>query len=417
MDIQREQKPKWRKYIWVGPAVLGLVVVTVALANLKPAAPQVERATVWTDTVSRGLMVREVRGPGTLVPEDIRWIAARTSGRIEEIELLPGAEVEPQTVLLRLSNPDVRVQALEAEQRLTTAETELVNLRTTLAQQILTQEALVARVRAEHLEAARTASNNEPLAEMGLIAEPELITSQERAEALATQLNAEEEKLRMIREGRESRIAAQVEQVERLRAIAEFQRGRVESMNVVAGVEGVLVSLGETPLNEGQWVTPGMNLARIVQPGRLKAEVRIPETQALDVAVGQPAYIDTRNDTIPGRVLRVDPAAQNGTVLVEVTLEGELPRGARPNLSIQGTVVVDRLEDVLYVGRPSYGQANSTVGLWRVVEEGNAAVRVSVRLGASSVNTIEVVEGLRVGDTVILSDMSQWDEFNRVRLN
>lgn len=263
MDIQREQKPKWRKYIWVGPAVLGLVVVTVALASLQPAAPQVERATVWTDTVSRGLMVREVRGPGTLVPEDIRWIAARTAGRIEEIELLPGAEVEPQTVLLRLSNPDVRVQALQAEQNLTDAETQLVNLRTTLAEQTLTQEALVARTRATHLEAARTARNNEPLAEMGLIAQPELVTSQERAEALATQLNAEEEKLRMMREGRESRIAAQVEQVERLRAIAEFQRGRVESMNVVAGVKGVLVSLGETPLNEGQWVTPGMNLAQI----------------------------------------------------------------------------------------------------------------------------------------------------------
>lgn len=251
MDIQREQKPKWRKYIWVAPAVLGLVVVTVALANLSPAAPSVDRATVWTGTVERGLFVRDVRGPGTLVPENDRLIAALTGGRVETIELLPGAQVEPQTVLLRLSNPDVRVNALRAEQQLTTAETELVNLRTNLAQNILTQEATVAQVRAEHLEAARTARNNEPLAEMGLIAEPELVSSQERAEALATRLRAEQERLRMMREGRGARIAAQVQQVERLRAIADFERRRVESMNVVAGVAGVLAPIA-TALQEGQ---------------------------------------------------------------------------------------------------------------------------------------------------------------------
>ncbi|UCC50005.1 MAG: HlyD family efflux transporter periplasmic adaptor subunit [Gemmatimonadota bacterium] len=413
MDIPREPRGKKRRWVYLGAGIVTIVVITVALSRLGPAAPSVDKSTIWTDVVKRGEMVRRVRGPGTLVSEQIRWIAALTAGRVERILVEPGAEVDSATVLLLLSNPDVEIQALEAQRQLTAERARLVDLRTMLENQRLAQEALVATVRAQYLEAERTIRNNEELAEKGLISQIELQNSRDRAVELQTRLDIEQRRLGVITDAEESQLAAQQAQVDRLRSIAEFKENLVASMSVVSGVSGVLAEL---PLEEGQWVRPGDNLARVVQPGRLKAEVRIPETQARDVAVGQVSLIDTRNDTIAGRVVRIDPAVASGSVTVDVRLEGPLPKEARPDLSIDGTIEIERLSDVLYVGRPVYGQANSLVGLFKVVENGNAAVRVTVRLGRSSVNTIEIVEGLVEGDEVILSDMSAWENHDRVRL-
>ncbi len=414
MDIPRDTKSnKNRRWLYLGGGVTAVVVITVALGRLGPAAPSVDKATTYTDVVRRGEMVRRVRGPGTLVSEQIRWIAALTAGRVERKLLDPGAEVDSGTVLLILSNPDVEIQALEAQRQLTAAQAQLADLKTNLENQRLSQEGLVVTVRSQYREAMRSVANSVELAEKGLISEIELQNARDKAEEFEQRLDIERRRLAVMENAVDSQLTVQREQVERLRSIAEFQERRVGSMRVVAGVEGVLADL---PLEEGQWVTPGANLARVVKPGRLKAQLRIPETQARDVAIGQVALIDTRSDTILGRVTRIDPAVQNGTVTVDVRLEGPLPKEARPDLSVDGTIEIERLEDVLYVGRPAYGQANSTVGLFKIVEGGDAAVRVNVRLGRSSVNTIEVLSGLQVADAVILSDMSAWDAHDRVRL-
>jgi len=413
VDIVREPKSKKPRWLYIAGGVVVVLVITVALGRLGPAAPGVDKSTVWTDSVKRGEMVRSVRGPGTLVSEQIRWVTALTAGRVERILKEPGAEVDSSTVLLVLTNPDVEIQALEAQRQHTAEEARLVDLQTRLENQRLAQEALVATVHAQHREAQRTVLNNEELFEKGLISDFELKNSRDRAEELAIRVDLERRRLEVMREAVESQIGAQMAQVERLRSIAEYRRGLVASMEVVAGVAGVLADL---PLENGQWVISGEVLARVVQPGRLKAELRIPETQARDVAVGQIALIDTRNDTIQGRVVRIDPAVQGGAVMVDVRLEGPLPKEARPDLSIDGTIEIERLSDVLYVGRPAYGQANSLVGLFKLVDGGGAAVRVTVRLGRSSVNTIEIVEGLEMGDEVILSDMSAYDAHDRVRL-
>ncbi|UCC71615.1 MAG: HlyD family efflux transporter periplasmic adaptor subunit [Gemmatimonadota bacterium] len=413
MDIKREPRRKTKRWVYLGASVAAVVVITVALGSLGPAAPSVDRSSVWTDVVKRGEMVRQVRGPGTLVSEQVRWIAALTAGRVERRLVEPGAEVDSATVLLELSNPDVEIQALESQRQLTAEEARLVELKAQLESQRLSQEALVATVRSGHLEAMRNVRRDEDLAEKGLLSEIDLQNSRDKAEELEQRLEIERQRLTVMTEAVESQLAAQRAQVERLRSIAEFKQNLVESMYVVAGVSGVLAEL---ELEEGEWARPGDILARIVQPGRLKAEIRIPETQARDVAVGQLALIDTRSDTIEGRVTRIDPAVLNAAVMVDVRLEGPLPREARPDLSVDGTIEIERLTDVLYVSRPTYGQANSLVGLFKVVEGGNAAVRVSVRLGRASVNTIEIIEGLLEGDEVIVSDMSAWDEHDRVRL-
>ncbi len=413
MDIPREPKRNTRRWLYVGAGIATVVTITVALGRLGPAAPRVDRSTVWTDTVKRGEMVRRVRGPGTLVSEQVRYIAALTAGRVERRLVEPGTEVDSATVILVLSNPDVEIQALEAQRQLTAEEARLVDLRTRLESERLSQESLVATVRARYLEAQRTVTNNEELAEKGLTSEIALQNSRDRAEEFETRLDIERRRLGVMTEAVGSQLSAQRAQVRRLQSIAEFKQNLVESMAVVAGVSGVLA---ESPLQSGQWVMPGDNLARVVQPGRLRAELRIPETQARDVAIGQVALIDTRADTIRGRVSRIDPAVQAGAVMVDVRLEGALPKEARPDLSVDGTIEIERLVDVLYVARPTYGQANSLVGLFKVIEDGDAAVRVSVRLGRSSVNTIEIVEGLAVGDVVIVSDMSAWDDQDRVRL-
>lgn len=416
MDIIREQKPKKNKRILqASAAIVVLALVTVGLRSLKPAAPSVERAVVWTDTVQRGTMVRQVRGPGTLVPENNRILTAVTAGRIEQRYMLAGAEIDSSTVILRLSNPDVEVQLLQAQQQLSQAEAQLITLRSNLATQRLTQEGLVAQTRTQYLDARRVYDQNQRLYDRNpdLVAQAELERSRELAQELETRLRLERERLDVLESSVEEQVRAQESQVERLRAIVRFNAQRLASLEVIAGVSGVLTEL---PVQEGEWVQAGGTLARVVQPGRLKAEIRIPQTQAQDIVVGQTAYIDTRNDTIEGRVARIDPSVQGGTVTIDVLLPEELPRSARTDLSVDGTVEIERLDDVIYVGRPAYGQANSRVGMFKLVEDGNYAVRVNVQLGRSSVNEIEVQEGLQPGDVVILSDMSQWDGFDRVRL-
>jgi len=420
VDIIREQKPKKNKrIIQVSAVVAALILVTVGLRSLEPAAPSVDRATVWMDTVQQGTMVRQVRGPGTLVPENNRLITAVTAGRIEQRYMLAGAEIDSFTVILRLSNPDVEIQLLQSQQQpqqqLSQAEAGLITLRSNLQTQRLTQQGLVAQTRTLFLDAQRVFDQNRRLYERNpdLVAQAELDRSREQAVELETRLQIEEDRLAVIEGSTQEQIDAQEAQIHRLRAIVQFNTERLASLEVRAGVSGVLTEL---PVQDGEWVQAGGTLARVVQPGRLKAEIRIPQTQAQDIVVGQVAKIDTRNDTIEGRVTRIDPAVQSGTVTIDVALPENLPRSARTDLSVDGTVVIERLDDVVYVGRPAFGQANSRVGIFRLVDDGNYAERVNVQLGRSSVNEIEVVEGLQPGDVVILSDMSQWDGFDRVRL-
>ena len=394
-------------------AAVAVVLATLVLASLKPAAPSVDRATVWIDSVRRGSMVREVHGAGSLVPEHVRWISAVTSARVERIILQPGAKVQAHTVLLELSNPDVQIQALDAQRQLTAAEAELVNLRTSLENQRLTQAGVVATTRTDYLEAKRNAEVAESLGMRGGMSRNDVSHARDKMAELEARYAIERQRLELLAAAEDSELAVQRAQVERLRAIADFQIGRVRSLRVRAGEDGVLQEL---PLQLGQWVVPGTILAKVVQPTKLKAVLRIPEIQAKDVALGQPAAIDTHNGILPGHVTRIDPAAQEGAVTLDVALDGALPPGVRPDIRVDGTITIERLDDVLYVGRPAYGSANSTVGIFKLVDGGEYAVRVPVKLGRSSVNTIEVLQGLEAGDQVILSDMSRWDAVDRVKL-
>ncbi|MFW6199557.1 MAG: HlyD family secretion protein [Gemmatimonadota bacterium] len=416
MDIIRDPAPKKRKRWIQGIATVVVVAaITLGIRSLEPASPSVERGAIWVDTVEHGTLTRMVRGPGTLVPEQRRWITAVTAGRVEEILSLPGTEVDEGTVFLRLTNPDVQVELLRARQQLSDAEAQLITLRSNLETQRLAQASTLAQVRTQAQEARRQHEINQTLHERNpeLVAATELARTREASEELATRVDLEEQRLEVLESSIQEQLDAQGTQVERLQAIVEFNQNRVASLDVTAGVDGVLAEL---PVEEGQWVTAGGTLARVVQPGRLKAEIRIPQTQAQDIVVGQPAMIDTRNDTIRGQVSRIDPSVQNGTVTIDVALQEELPRSARPDLSVDGTVVIEQLDDVTYMGRPAYGQAESRVGIFRVTPDGEYADRITVALGRSSVNEIEVREGVQRGDVVILSDMSQWDSSDRVRL-
>jgi hypothetical protein len=359
-------------------------------------------------------MERELRGPGSLVPEHIRWVSALTQARVEQILAHPGDRVTYKTTLLVLSNPEVEIQALEAEGQLSSARAELVSLRTSLENERLTQAGVVASTRTEYLKAQRDAAVADSLAAGNFIAKNDIDLVRDRAAELELRYGIEEERLALLTQAVDSQLAARRTNVERLRAIAEFQDNRVQALRVRAGDSGVVQELR---LQLGQWVTPGLVLAKIVQPGELKAVLQIPETQAKDVALGQSVTIDIRTGLVPGKVTQVAPAAQNGTVEVEVGLTGRLPPGARPDLSVDGTILIERLADVLYVGRPAFGQPNSTVRLFKVIHDGRDAVRVTVKLGRSSVKTIEILDGLAPRDQVILSDMSRWDGVDRVRLN
>jgi len=415
VDIARAPANRGRqRLIYGGIAIVALVAMTLGLRGLKPAAPRVDRASVWIDSVQKGPLVIEVRGPGTLVPERIRYISAVTAGRVERRLAEPGQEVHPETVLLELSNPDVQLEALESERQLTVAQADYVNLKTNLETQRLNQEAAVAAAKAAYQDAKRNADASKGLATKELISAMEADRALDRVEEMETRFQVEEKRLAVMVGASDSQLALQKEQVGRLVAVTNFQRGRVRSMKVLAGADGILQEL---PLEVGQWAQSGATLARLVEPGKLKAVLRIPETQAKDVAIGQPAAIDTRNGIAKGKVRRIDPAVQNGTVTVDVSLEGELPRGARPDLSVDGTIQVERLENVLHVGRPAYGQSNSAVGLFKLTADGTEATRINVRLGRTSVNTVEIAGGLEPGDKVIISDMSRWDGHDRVRVD
>jgi multidrug resistance efflux pump len=413
MDIPRQPPTRRRRWLLIGGALGAVVLATVGLSRLKPAAPTVDRGSAIIDSVRRGPLVIEVRGPGTLVPEQIRWVTAVTAGRVERRLVEPGQVVTPETVLLVLSNPDVQLQALESERQLTAAQAEKVNVRVTLETQRLNQQGVVATTEADEREARRQAAVADSLVAKGMISQLEAARAHDKALELATRLGVERGRLTLYSQAIDSQLGMQQAQVNRLRAVDQFQRDRITSMNVRAGAAGVVQEL---PLEVGQWAQSGATLAKVVQPGKLKAVLRIPETQAKDVVVGQPASIDTRNGLIRGHVMRTDPASQNGTVTVDVALDDSLPRGARPDLSVDGTIEVERIPNTLAVGRPAYGQSDATVGLFRLVEGGQYAERVSVRLGRSSVNTVQVVSGLREGDRVIISDMSRYDAVDRVKL-
>lgn len=419
MDIARPSVARQKKIRRTLIAVAGLVLVvlvTVVLAQLKPAAPTVEFGSIWPDTVKRGSMVRQVRGPGTLVPEDIRWIPAATSGRVERILTLPGTVVEPDTVILELSDEQVQQEALDAEYQLRGAEADLASLRVRLRNELLEQQSHAADIQAQFHKARIEAEANDQLAKEGL--QSALITQKSRVDAdeLANRHRIEQERLKIRGDSSDAQLAAEQARISQRRALYELRRRQAEALKVHAGIAGVLQVV---PVEVGQRVTSGANLARVAVPGQLKAELRIPETQARDVEIGLKAVIDTRNGEVEGRVSRIDPAALNGTVLVDVKFTGALPKGARPDLSVDGTIELERLENVLYVGRPAFGQENGTVSLFRLTgpaERPDTAERVQVKFGRSSVNHIEVVGGLKEGDRVILSDMSAWDGRDRLRI-
>jgi multidrug resistance efflux pump len=414
VDIPRKPRNTRRRNLMLAAGgVLAVVGITVGLSRLRAAAPVVERSSLWTDTVKRGPMLREVKGPGTLVPEQIRLITADTAGRVERIPLRPGAPVEPGTVLLELSNPDVMLQALDAERQLAQAQADLINLRATTDGNTLSTRSSLATLEAQAADARRRAEADKDLARDGVISGVEASQALEHAEELTQRLAIEKSRLGVVAGSGKEQVAAQRAQIERLKAVVAFRRTQVDSMKVRSPDRGVL---SELPLELGQWVTPGFLLAKVVQPERLKAVLRIPETQARDLALRLPALVDTRNGVVKGAVSRISPAANQGSVEVDVALEGDLPKGARPDLTVEGTIEIEKLSNVLYVGRPAGAQPNGQVELFKLIKDGDEAHRSKVKLGRSSVSTVEVVEGLAEGDAVILSDMSAWDSTDRVRL-
>jgi HlyD family secretion protein len=380
---------------------------------MEPAAPTVEVATVLLDTVKKGSIVRQVRGLGTLVPEDTRWLPSTTDGRVERILLRPGAQVGPNSVILELSNPQVEQEALNAKLALQSAQAALVNLRVQVESEYLKDQAAAAALDAEFQQARMQAEADEALAKDLLVSEITRKQSQLRAETLQKRVKIENQRLATARESIDARLRVQQAAVDQAQAIAALQASRLAALKVTPGFSGVLQ---QVPVEVGQRVGPGVNLARVADPMRLKAELKIAETQAKDIEVGQSAEVDTRGGIMAGKVSRKDPAAANGTVTVDVTLTDELVRGAVPDMSVDGTIQLERLENILYVGRPSLGQEQSTVGLFKVTSPSGDASRVQVALGKSSVNAIEVKSGLNEGDRVVLSDMSAWDAFERVRL-
>jgi len=414
VDIPRKPRNRRkRNLILTASAAAVLATITFGFSRLRAAAPVVDRGGLWTDTVKRGPMLREVKGPGTLVPERIRLITADTAGRVERIPLRPGAQVEPGAVLLELSNPDVMLQALDAERQLAQAQADLINLRATADGNTLATRSSLATLEAQAADAQRRAKADQKLAADGMISEVEARQQVERAEELRSRLDLERKRLGVVAASGKEQVAAQEAQIERLRAVVAFRRNQVDSMKVRSVDRGVL---SELPLELGQWVTPGALLAKVVQPERLKAVLRIPETQARDLALHLAAAIDTRNGLVQGQVSRISPAANQGSVEVDVSLPAELPRGARPDLTVEGTIEIEKLQDVLFVGRPAGAQAGGQTELFKIVKGGDEAHRVKVRLGRSSVSTVEIVDGLAEGDAVILSEMSQWDTTDRVRL-
>jgi HlyD family secretion protein len=419
MDIARpefKRIKRRRQLIGLGIGIVCLAAVTVAVSRLKPAAPEVERSTVWTDAVKRGAMLRQVRGLGTLIPsqEFIRQIPAETEATVVRIRMLPGSQVKADTILLEMSNPQVEQAAVDANLQLKAAEAEYQSLHVTLQSNLMNQKAGAATVNADYSQAKLQADTDKALFDLGVISGLAYKNSKSRSDELTTRNNIEGERLDINQKAIESQLAEQQAKVDQIRALAELKQKQLDALKVRAGIEGVLVDL---PLQVGQHVLPGAMLAKVVQPDHLIAELKVAETQARDVQIGQPGLVDTHNGTVSGTVMRVDPAVQNGTVTVDVKLTGELPKGARPDLSVDGTIDLEKLTDVLYVGRPAFGQENSTISLFKLDPDGKGAVRVPVKVGRASVNSIQVLEGLHEGDTVILSDMSRNDNTDRIRLD
>jgi HlyD family secretion protein len=420
MDIARPDRSKAKRrqrILYASLALLVLAGITVFLSRLKPAAPTVERNLVWIDTVKRGQMLRQVRGLGTLVPEEIRWIAARTQGRVDKILLRPGARVTTDSVILMLANPDVEQRAADAESQLKAAEAELLNLRVTLQSGVLQAESVAASARADFEQTKLSSAVNDQLFKDGLVSKLDLDLSKVRAEQAATRHSIEQRRFQFAKDSIEPQLAVKQAEVDRYRSQARLRRDELEALAVRSSMDGVLQLL---PVEVGAQVQPGTNLARVADPTRLKAEIRIAETQARDILIGQRATIDTRNGTngvVEGTVSRIDPSVVNGTVTVDILLSGELPRGARPDLSVDGVIELERLDDVVFVGRPPFGQEKGSVGIFRLEADGVHASRTTVQLGRSSVNFIEVVGGLNPGDRVILSDTTQWDASPRIKLN
>ncbi|MGA9885457.1 MAG: HlyD family efflux transporter periplasmic adaptor subunit [Candidatus Acidiferrales bacterium] len=416
MDIARpelKRRKKIRRYIYAGIAVVAVVLVTAALARLKPAAPSVDKSTIWTDTVKRGPMLREVRGLGTLVPETIQVVPAMSAGRVEKRFVLPGTAVKANTVVLVLSNPQLQQEALDAEYQLKGAQAIYEQTKATLQNQLMDKRTSAANISSQFRTAEMTKNYYEQLGKLGLKSELDVRTEEVQAEELAKENKLAQEEVETFQNSIPAQLAVQQASIDQKQALYNLKKSQLDNLNVRAGIDGVLQELD---VDVGQQVTEGAVLAKVAQPTQLKASLQIAETQAKDIALGQKASIDTHNGIIPGHVMRIDPAVVNGTRTVDVKLDGALPPGAVPDLSVEGTILIQRLADVLYVGRPVHGDPDTTVGLFKLTDGGNEAERVPVALGRASVNTIEILKGLHVGDQVILSDMSSYDNDDRVEL-
>ena len=416
MDIARPDLPakRRRRRLAIGAVAIVLMLgAAVAVSRLEPAAPSVDAATMWIDTVKRGELIRDVRGIGTLVPEDIRWIPATSDARVERIVVHPGTVVKADTIILELSNDELQLSMLDAESQYRAADAQLAEARARIEATRLDQQASAARVASEARQARLRANAEAELARDGLVAELNANLSKAAAEELESRSTIEQERLRINTGSIDAQIAVARATVEQRRAVADLRRAQVNALRVRAGIDGVLQ---QVPVEVGQRVTPGTNLARVAEPSRLKAVIRVPETLAKDITIGLPCKVDTRNGIVDGRVARVDPAVQAGTVAVDIALTGPLARGARPDLTVDGTIELERLRDVLSVGRPAQAAENATLGLFRVDPATQVATRTSVQLGRASVNQVEVRSGLREGDRVILSDTSTWDAVDRLKL-
>ncbi len=417
MDIPRKSASRKRRVKRILYALIAIIVlggITVGVSRLKPAVPTVDDGTTWKGDVKRGSMLRQVRGLGTLVPEEIRYVPAISQGRVEKRLVQPGAAVQSGTLLIELSNPEVQQAALDAESQLRGADANLATLKVQLDKLILDQRATLAQVTSDYKKAQMQYEVNDSLGKSGLKSSLEVKLSEITASDLDSRRKLETQRLSASGEENKARLAAEEEKVRQLRDAVQLRRQQVDQLKVRAGINGVVQTI---EVQVGQQVTPGANLARVANPLKLKAELKIAETQTKDIQIGQPVSVDTRNGVIPGKVIRIDPSVQNGTRTVDAELLGELPKGAVADLSVDGTIQLEKLDDILYVGRPVHGQENSTVGLFKLEEGGKTAVRVQVRLGRSSVNTIEVLDGLKEGDRVILSDTSAWDNADQIRLN
>jgi len=419
MDISRpdiKQKKLRRQWVVAGCAVLVVGAAAFFVTRLKPAAPEVERATVWTDTVQRGPLLRQVRGPGTLVPREdkIRLIPAETEATVVRIRVLPGAKVQPDTVLMDLVDPTLQQELLDAQLQLKGAEADYINTRAKVESDLMDQKAAGATVNADYSQAQLQAKTDKSLYDLGVISGLTYSASKGKADELVTRNDLERQRLTLNEKAIETQLSVQQTKVDQAKALLGLKQKQLDALSVRAGISGVLVELDH---QVGEHVTAGTTLAKVVQPDQLKASLKIAETQARDIQIGQPAEIDTHNGVIDGTVMRIDPAVLNGTVTVDVELAGALPQGARPDLSVDGTIDLERMKDVLYVGRPAFGNENSTISLFKVSADGKTAVRVPVKVGRASVNSIQVIEGLQAGDTVILSDMSRWDNTDRIRLD